>query len=62
MTNLQKLRDTLLGLTYSEMIEFAKWFAITDKDGKILDDPDFWAYTINDWAENAELEEDEDQP
>jgi hypothetical protein len=59
MGNLNKLQEVLLSLTYSEMMIFAQWFADADKDGDAaINDPQFWAYIINDWAQNAELEED----
>jgi hypothetical protein len=60
MTNLQKLREALQDLTYLEMMIFAGWFANTDKPEDQLNDESFWASTINDWAQNAELAEDED--
>lgn len=62
MTNLQKLRDLLLDLTYSDMMALAVWFANIDKDGdQPINDPSFWAHHFNDWAENVELAEDEEQ-
>lgn len=60
MTNLQKLREALQDLTYAEMMIFAGWFANTEKPHDQLNDEFFWASTINDWAMNAGLAEDED--
>jgi hypothetical protein len=62
MTNLQKLRDLLLDLTYSEMMIFASKFADTEKDdSQPINDGSFWAFVINDWATHVELPEDEEQ-
>lgn len=60
MTNLQKLREVLKDLTYTEMMIFAGWFANTEKTEDRLQDETFWAFTINEWAQNAELAEDEE--
>lgn len=61
LTNLQKLREIVLELTYSEMMMLASWFANTDKlDGRELHEESFWAHVINDWANNAEFPEDEE--
>lgn len=62
MTNLQTIRDCISCLTYSEMMIIAGWFANIDKDGEQpINDPSFWAYHFNEWAENVELAEDEDE-
>lgn len=59
MGNLNKLQEVLLSLTYSEMMVFAECFAFADKDDNApINERHFWAYIINDWAQNAELEED----
>lgn len=58
MTNLNKLQEILLSLTYSDMMVFAACFAFADKDDNApINDPQFWAYIINDWAQNANIEE-----
>lgn len=63
MTNLQKLRDVLQDLTYSEMMMIvAGWLADIDKSEDQINDAAFWAFVLNDWSENAELAEDEEQP
>lgn len=62
MTNLQKLRELLQDLTYSEMMTLADWFANIDKeDGRPINDASFWAFHFNDWAENVELAEDDEE-
>lgn len=58
-TNLQKLREALHWLTYAEMMFFAQWFADADKTEEQINDASFWAFIINEWAESAELAEDE---
>lgn len=54
MNNLQKLRDAIQKLTYSEMMMLASWFANAEKPEDQINDEAFWAFVINDWAENAE--------
>lgn len=60
MSNLRKLQETLLSLTYSEMMYFASWFANTELNEEDQYYEAFWASTINDWACNAKLHEDDD--
>jgi hypothetical protein len=62
MNNLLKLQDILRDLTYAEMMELASWFANVDKDETQVNDKDFWAYTIHDWAENGEIPGEEAKP
>lgn len=59
MGNLNKLQKVIASMTYSEMMTLAAWFADADKDGDAaIDDPQFWAYIINDFSENVDIEED----
>ncbi|MGN6147066.1 hypothetical protein [Rhizobium sp.] len=60
LTNLQKLRELIQDLTYTEMMILAQWFADMDKTEEESGEASFWAYVINQWAQNAELPEDEE--
>lgn len=60
MSNLEKLREAVLNLTYLEMMIFASWFSNTDRTPEQEGDDAFWAYTISDWSRNAEFFEGED--
>ena len=60
LTSLQKLRELIQKLTYSEMMILAQWFADMEKTEEEIGDASFWAYVINEWAKNAELAEDEE--
>jgi hypothetical protein len=58
MTNLQIIRDCMKKLTYSEMMTMAEWFGNIDFNMNEINDASYWAYRLNDWAENAEFPED----
>lgn len=57
MSKLEELQQMVLSLTYGEMMIFAQWFADTDKEEETINDVSFWAFVINEWANNAEFED-----
>ena len=61
MTNLQIIRDRIQNLTYSDMMILAEWFAGSDVDRNSLDDAPYWAYLLNNFANNAEFPEDDEK-
>ncbi len=59
MSNLETLRDTMRQLSYVEMMTLAEWFAKVELANVAVHDAAYWAFVLNDWAQNVELPEDD---